>query len=114
MRAESAARMNDISTALMSLNTLMENRYKKNEFTPFEASSPQEALQLILKERRKELIFRGLRWMDIKRLNKEGAGISITRAVARNTYTLLPNDPYFALPLPDDIIKMTGMPQNPL
>ena len=82
-------------------------------FNPYTASSAQSALALILTERRKELIFRNLRWMDIKRLNKEGANIWLKRIVAGQTYTLPANDNRFALALPSDIISMTGMPQNP-
>jgi starch-binding outer membrane protein, SusD/RagB family len=63
-------------------------------------------------ERRKELTMRGLRWIDIKRLNKEGAGIVLKRLIGDKTYTLQPNDPRYALPLPADIILNTGMQQN--
>jgi len=91
----------------------MVTRWRKNRFQPFTAASTGEALALVLKERRKELLFRGLRWMDIKRLNKEGAGINITRVVNGMRYTLEPGDPRFALPLPADVIDASGMPQNP-
>jgi hypothetical protein len=50
-------------------------------YIPITAGSSDEASQLILQERRKELLFRGLRWIDIKRLNKEGAGIVLKRKV---------------------------------
>lgn len=112
-RAECAARMGDKNEALADLNTLMVTRWRKNRFQPFTAASADDALALVLKERRKELLFRGLRWMDIKRLNKEGAGINITRVVNGMRYTLEPGDPRFALPLPADVIDAGSMPQNP-
>ncbi|SEM08104.1 hypothetical protein SAMN05216436_101351 [bacterium A37T11] len=56
---------------------------------------------------------RGLRWMDIKRLNKEGANITLTRNLNGQIYTLPPNDPRFALPIPEDVIDLSGMQQNP-
>lgn len=56
---------------------------------------------------------RGLRWMDLKRLNKDSANIILTRQVNGQTYTLQPNDLRYALPLPEDIIQITGMQQNP-
>ena len=77
------------------------------------ASAASMTIDTIRKERRKELLFRGLRWIDIKRLNKEGAGINITRLVNGLVYTLEPGDPRFALPLPADVIGASGMPQNP-
>lgn len=113
MKAECYARAGNKDAALNDLNTLMITRWKSGSFNPFAAATPEEALKIILTERRKELIFRNLRWMDIKRLNKEGANISLTRVIDGQTYTLPPNDKRFALPLPADIINMTGMIQNP-
>ena len=55
---------------------------------------------------------RGLRWMDLKRLNKEGANIVLKRVTEDKEYTLLPNSNFYALPIPEDIIQLTGMPRN--
>jgi tetratricopeptide (TPR) repeat protein len=113
MRAECSARLGNKNAALGDLNTLMQKRWNNNgTWIPFSASTAQDALNLILTERRKELIFRGLRWMDIKRLNKEGANIILKRVMNGQTYTLSPNDLRYALLLPQDIINLTGMPQN--
>lgn len=112
MRAETNARLGNTAPAMDDLNHLLQSRWKTGTFVPFTASSPAQALQLILTERRKELIFRGLRWMDLKRLNMEGANITLTRKLNGQTYTLPPNDKRYALLIPEDIIIMTGMPQN--
>jgi hypothetical protein len=90
----------------------MVKRWESGTFVPFTASAPAEALNIILTERRKELIDRGLRWIDLKRFNLEGANIVLTREMKGETYTLQPNANYYALPLPADIIKATGIPQN--
>lgn len=111
IRSECYARANKKDDALADLNTLLEKRWETGFFIPFTATTSQEALNLILIERRKELLMRGLRWIDIKRLNKEGANINLKRVVDQ-TFTLAPNDKRFALPLPDDIIEITGIPQN--
>ena len=103
IRAECYARAAQTTKALADLNTLMLNRWKTNEYQPLTASTPQEALAIILFERRKELLMRGLRWMDIKRLNKDGANISLNRTINNQNFTLPPNDPGFALSLPEDI-----------
>lgn len=113
MRAECYARSGQKELAMKDLNSLLETRWKNGLFVPFFANTDAEALSLILAERRKELIFRNLRWMDIKRLNKEGANIVLKRIVNGQAYTLLPNENRYALPLPMDIINMTGMEQNP-
>ena len=102
-----------------------ENLYKRvgkmktitnNSTTPYQnitAATEQEALTKILTERRKELPFRGLRWMDIKRLNKEGANIILVRNMNGQTYTLQPNHIRYALPIPESVIALSGMQQNP-
>ena len=50
---------------------------------------------------------------DVKRLNKEGAGISLTRTVNGKSYSLSPNSSGFVLPIPELVIEASGMPQNP-
>lgn len=111
-RAECAIRLDKVKEGLTDLNTLLENRWKAGTFVSYEGLNKQEALELVLNERRKELIFRGLRWMDIKRLNKDGANIVLTRQVEGNSYSLQPNDRRYALNLPDDILS-EKVPQNP-
>lgn len=112
IRAEAHARMNRITDAMNDLNRLLEHRWVSGSFIPLTAASSDEALGLVLQERRKELTMRNLRWMDIKRLNKLGAGITLKRIIENKEYILPPNDSRFALPLPDDIIRITGIPQN--
>lgn len=111
IRAECLARAGNISAALSDLNTLLKNRYK-GTFIPLTTSSPSDALNKILIERRKELPFRGLRWADLRRLNKDGANITLTRIINGQTYTLPPNDPKYVLPIPSDVIGFTGIEQN--
>lgn len=111
-RAECFARAGNTSAALSDLNALMIKRFKTGTFVPFTAADAGEALNLVLQERRKETIFRGLRWIDLRRLNSDGANITLTRIVDNQTYTLEPNSSRYVLPLPPEIISYTGMPQN--
>lgn len=113
IRAECSARKNRLQEAINDLNTLLEKRWKTGTFQPYVATDSVETLNIILKERRKELTMRGLRWMDIKRLNKEGYNISLKRVVNGEEYALIPGDSRFALPLPEDVIRLSGMIQNP-
>lgn len=104
-RAECLARNGRFEEALTDLNTLLRSRWSKDlPFEPIRLSSEEEIVDVILKERRKQLLFRGHRWMDIKRLNKEGAAISLRRVVNGKEYILQANSPRFALPLPDDLL----------
>jgi hypothetical protein len=111
-RAECYARAGKIPEAMSDLNALMIKRFKTGTFVPFTANNTTEALDLILKERRKETIFRGLRWIDLRRLNSDGANITLIRKIDNQTYTLEPNSPRYTMPIPTDIINLTGMDQN--
>lgn len=113
IKAECLARSGNANAAMDELNTLLIKRWKTNTFVPLTATNATDALGTILKERRKELLMRGLRWMDIKRLNKEGGNIVMKRIIAGQTYIIAPNALRYAFPLPDDIIRLTGMQQNP-
>lgn len=114
IRAEAAARAGDMNDALQDLNALLQKRWSnKVPFPAITASSPQEALDSILVERRKELAFRGLRWTDLRRLNKEGAGIVLTRLLSGQMDTLQSNSQLYVLPIPPDVLSLSGIPQNP-
>lgn len=113
MRAECYARSGQTAAAMNDINHLLKSRWKKETFMPLAASSPKQALKIILDERRKELLLRVLRWMDLKRYNKEGANIVVRRLVNNKMYSLSPNDLRYALPIPEDIINFTEMKQNP-
>src|SRR5690606_30449669 len=72
IRAECYARNGQVRLALDDLNYLLVNRFIENGYAPYESTDKEEALHWILTERRKELVFRGLRWSDLKRLNRDG------------------------------------------
>lgn len=102
VRAEANARTGDTEAACTDLNRLLVKRWKKDTYEPTTISDPQELLEVILMERRKELIGRGIRWGDLKRLNQE---VRFEKVLKRNVngkeYILLPNDSRYALPFPD-------------
>jgi tetratricopeptide (TPR) repeat protein len=113
VRAESAARAGNKDAAMADLNTLRQNRFAKAAYQPLSASDAAQALTLVLTERKKELLFRGLRWSDLRRLNQEPAlADTLKKIVNGQTYTLPPNDARYTLPLPLVVISDTGMAQN--
>lgn len=114
IRGECAARAGHATAALADLNTLLAHRYAAGTFTPVAAATTAQALDTILTERRKELAFRGLRWSDLRRLNKEGRNIVLKRTLGAQTYGLASNDNRYTLPIPPDILHFNPlMTQNP-
>lgn len=112
MRAECAARVGKVTEALADLNLLLRNRYAK-PFVNVVQTEKELLIAQILTERRKELLFRGLRWLDLKRLNQLGHGVSLSRTVNGNAYTLPANSARFTLTIPESVIAISGMTQNP-
>lgn len=115
VRAEANARIGAVQAAMNDLNTLMIKRWSNNgSWVPFTANTKEAALQIILRERRKELVFRGIRWFDQKRLNLEGANITVTRTLNGTSYQLQPNDKRYLFLLPQSVIGFNPtMQQNP-
>lgn len=113
IQAECNARKGNILQAMANLNLLMEKRWKTGTFIPFVTSTAEQAISIILLERRKELLYRGIRWSDLKRLNLIGSNINIQRKIDNTIISLKPNDLKYALAIPEDVISLSGMEQNP-
>lgn len=113
IKAECLARLGNLSGAIKVLNELLVTRYEKDAFTPYEANDQAKVLDIVLLERRKQLMFRGLRWVDLRRLNQEKETETILRRhIGNETYELLPNGNKYAFPIPNKIIELTGIEQN--
>jgi hypothetical protein len=112
IRAESFARAGNINSAMQDLNELLVRRYRTGTFVPHVAAGVQDAIAQILLERRKELFLRGVRFTDLRRLNKEGYNITLTRKLNGQIYSLPPNSPLYVLPIPPDEISLSGIAQN--
>lgn len=113
IKAETAIRKGKLTDGLEAINWLLKHRYATGTFTPYTGDNKEHILAVILKERRKELLFRGIRWSDLRRLNLEPMfQESLSRTMANVTYTLEPNSKRYVFPLPDNVIIISGMPQN--
>ncbi|MDE3184846.1 MAG: RagB/SusD family nutrient uptake outer membrane protein, partial [Bacteroidota bacterium] len=113
-KAECLARTGKVQEGMDALNALLIKRYRAGTFLPLTASSADEALQLILPERRKELLFRGIRWSDLRRLNLDPAtATTLYRVLDGQIYDLAPNSPNYVFAIEDEVIQLSGIPQNP-
>ena len=114
VRAECAARAGQVTTAMADLNLLLSKRWKKGTFVNLTAAAPETALQLILTERRKELVCRNMRWADLRRLNQDPrTATTLTHVLNGTVYTLEPGSPRYVYPIPPDEVQLGGQAQNP-
>lgn len=113
-RAECRVRTGDNEGALHDLNTLLEKRWKTGTFISVTETDPELLLSLILTERQKELVFRGTRWTDLKRLNHDTRfQKTLNRKLEGTMYTLAPNDARYVYSIPPQEIMASGITQNP-
>lgn len=113
IRAECSAKLGRTIDAIGDLNTLLSKRWLNNLFVPYTASTANEALQKIRIERRKELLYHGLRWTDIRRYNLEDSTITMKRIINGTVYSLPPNDKRSVMLIPADEVIKRGIGQNP-
>lgn len=112
--AECNARLGNVASALEQLNYLLQNRIEKSFFVPVTETNSEALLKVIIEERRKELVRRGLRWSDLRRLNKdERFKKEIVREITvdgkTEQFKLLPNSSGYIFNIPAEVKNMTGM-----
>ncbi|QES89024.1 RagB/SusD family nutrient uptake outer membrane protein [Rhizosphaericola mali] len=120
-KAECLSRRGQYSDAIALINTLREKRISSFSYSPIEDYNANNTDSIVLAERRKELSFHGgLRWFDLKRLNREG---KYTTTLYRYDYdanynvittaSLSPNSPNYVFPFSTLIINNNqNMVQN--
>ncbi|GEP98070.1 RagB/SusD family nutrient uptake outer membrane protein [Chitinophaga cymbidii] len=114
--AECAARANELPEALQALDDVRKNRFPAASYVRFESADPEEVLQEVLLERNHELPFCGLRWFDMRRLDKENRMAEVVRYDAQGNViaTLPPHSERYTLQIPIQVTRFhPDMPQNP-
>lgn len=105
--AECYARLGQTQKAVDNLNILRAKRYKTGTAYQVSAATSKDALNLALIERQKELIGRGFRWFDQRRLNLDPAfQKTYTRVFKTVTYTLAPNSDGYVFPINQNYIDL--------
>ncbi|PSL34973.1 RagB/SusD family nutrient uptake outer membrane protein [Chitinophaga ginsengisoli] len=108
IQAEGLARNGQKDEAIALVNTLRQKRFSPSTYVALSATTADEALHIVLDERRRELFGTGLRWFDQRRLSVEPAlAETESRTFKGTTYTLVPGDRY-VYPIPPKNIE-----QNP-
>ena len=110
--AEAFARIGKEEESREYLNSLLSRRISAEFFEP-EKVSGEELLEKILLERRKELVGRGMRWVDLRRLNQyEESKETLEKMVGGELYVLDPDSKKYVFPIPDEEINFTGIETN--
>ncbi|WP_257657886.1 RagB/SusD family nutrient uptake outer membrane protein [Parapedobacter lycopersici] len=115
IKAECLVREGQTDAGLNVLDDLLRTRWDTEaDYSPTTASDDEEALRIVLTERRKELVFKGLRWYDLRRLNKDPRfAKTLTRTYNGETYTLAPDSKRYAFPIPNtEWMANPGIQQN--
>lgn len=112
IRAESQERLGNHADALNDLNTLLVKRYIAGTYQARTVENTKNILAEILDQRRKSLLFRGVRWSDLRRLRKENS-YTLVRSLGNKKYELTPEkERRYTWPIPDNVIRLGGIPQN--
>lgn len=106
IQAEGLARSGKKDEAMALVNELRRKRFLPAQYTALAAATSEEALHLVIDERRRELFGTGLRWFDQRRLSAEPALAETESRVFKGvTYTLVPGDRY-VYPIPPKNIEL--------
>lgn len=114
IKSESLIRLNRIEEGVSFLNKLRESRFDVSRYEPISVQSQSQAIRIIIDERKRELFFRGTRWEDLKRFNKETEfATSLDREMEGELHRLEPFSDRWVWPLPDNAIDLGKYEQNP-
>jgi len=115
--AECYVRANELDKGLAYLNALTKQRFAAADFSPYAMGDQTTLLTTVLQERRRELVFRGVRWSDLRRLNRDprfrkDLYRDHAEDLMRGDFSLPALDSRYVYPIPQDIIARSGMNQN--
>ena len=106
-QAEALVHNNKIAEALDIVNLIRVNRIASYAYEPVKASSQEDALDIVLHERRLELALRGTRWMDMKRLDAQAKMPSVERFdiyTGEVLETLAPKSTHYTFEIPSRVL----------
>lgn len=112
IKAEAALRKStsDVNGALEALNFLRQNRYAAATYQPVTTTDKDELLTEILNERRRELVYTDLSFLDKKRQNADPKTAKpMTRTVYGQSYTMPVGDPRWELLIPYNVMDFNKL-----
>lgn len=111
VKAECLARLKQEQEAVSCMNELLAFRCRHDAQIPSPPSA--KVLEWLLDERQKELVGRGTRWSDLKRLNRSPqTQVDLLRTYEGNAYSLPANSSRYVFAIPKEEIDISGLEQN--
>ncbi|MEN5055402.1 RagB/SusD family nutrient uptake outer membrane protein [Sphingobacterium kitahiroshimense] len=113
IKAECLARLDRQNESLAVMQKLLKYRFESKAMYGNALTDKKQLLQWILKERQKELVGRGSRWTDLKRLNRnDETKINLSRTYMNSSYALSANSNRYVFAIPEEDVLMSGLKQN--
>ena len=106
VKAECQARLEDPQGAIATINILRENRFASGSGFEIVLGDGESALDYVLRERRMELMGRGFRWFDMKRLFLEDPSVAFNSRTYRGETISFDPEEDFVYPIFSDYIDM--------
>lgn len=111
--SECYIRLGELEKGKEMLRALLDKRLKTDDAQIDSLTDAADLLGYVLTQRQKELVFRGILWGDLKRLNREPEfARTLIRGDGTDIYELPPNDKRYVMPLPDKVVRLSGLVQN--
>jgi hypothetical protein len=119
-KAECLARAGNWQDAMVIIENLRKCRIRTSGYAPMEVSDKNSALEAIFLERKRELMYKGMNFFDVKRRNSlDNANITLSRKYLKDgewitAYTLEPGSDNWQMPIPYYyVLQNPEMEQNP-
>src|SRR5690606_21486189 len=112
VKAECLVRLGRPEEGVGAAEELLQHRFLDNAIAGNTADR-DNPLRWVLEERRKELVGRGTRWSDLKRLNRDVQTRSdLIRTYQGERYKLPANSSRYVFAIPADEVELSGLAQN--
>lgn len=113
IKAECLARLDRQNESVAVMQKLLKNRFENKAMQGNAPTDKKQLLQWILRERQKELVGRGSRWTDLKRLNRnDETKINLSRTYMNVPYALPANSNRYVFAIPVEEVLISGLKQN--
>ena len=115
LKAQCLSRSGKTADAMILVNNLRVKRFTTANYVPLTAASANDALRIVVEEKRREFFGTGMRWFDQKRLNLDSDfATTKNRSLKGVSYTLQPNSNLYLYPIGDKYILLNPeLQQNP-